>query len=226
MAMDPLGWTVCTAVAYLIGGIPFGVLISCARGVDIRQEGSRNIGATNVWRVLGAPLGLVCFLLDVAKGAVPVIVVGRFSGLVGMDASSMPVGDQSWWLLVAMATVAGHMYSPWLRLGGGKGVATTLGALAATWPLLTLPVCVAVVIWMLTVTLWRTVSVASMAAAAALPLAWLSMLTLDGDASLGDRLSSGWPPLAVTSALAVLVFVKHRENIARLRHGEEPRIGD
>ena len=112
-------WIVCIAGAYLAGSIPFGVIIGRARGIDIREHGSKNIGATNVSRVLGARLGLLCFVLDVGKGAGPVIAAGALFDLLGKrpvdpDAATLTQSETWLWLAVAGATIVGHMYSPFL----------------------------------------------------------------------------------------------------------------
>ena len=229
-------WFFSILAAYLIGSIPFGVLIARTRGVDIRQQGSKNIGATNVGRVLGRRLGLLCFALDVSKGAVPVLVAGSLFGLLGRLPASTDPGvnvlsaTEMWlWLAIACAAVAGHMYSPFLGFGGGKGVATGFGGLVVMWPVLTIPALGAVVVWYGILRLTHYVSLASMVATASLPVGYtLSILPRDAfDLPLADSLSqiaAGSPPLIVTSAMTLAVVFKHRDNIGRLRRGEEPKV--
>ena len=223
-------WIVCIAGAYLAGSIPFGVIIGRARGIDIREHGSKNIGATNVSRVLGRRLGLLCFVLDVGKGAGPVIAAGALFGLLGKrpvdpDAETVLTQAKTWlWLAVAGATIFGHMYSPFLGFRGGKGVATSFGAMVGMWNVLTIPALGALVVWYGVLRLTRYVSVASMTAAVSLPLGYaLSVLPNDLSDSL-DQVMAAKPPLIVTAAMALLVIYRHRGNIARLRRGEESKV--
>jgi glycerol-3-phosphate acyltransferase PlsY len=220
-----LTWAACILGAYLVGSIPFGVLIGLAKGVDIRERGSRNIGATNVGRIFGRRLGLLCFGLDVAKGAVPVIAAGAITGVLDHAAEDLAAAQMWLWLAVAVAAVAGHMFSLFLRFRSGKGVATGFGGMVAMWPLLTFPALGAMVVWYLCLRVWKYVSLASMAAAVSLPLWYaISAVPNTGD-DVGGALLHASPPLVVTLALALVVLFKHRANIGRLRRGEEPRIG-
>jgi acyl-phosphate glycerol 3-phosphate acyltransferase len=134
-------WLSLLILSFLSGSIPFGLLIARARGVDIRRHGSGNIGATNVWRVLGRGPGLLCFALDVLKGLAPTLGAAWTTGLLGPRALPGPIDARSAWLwLVVMAlAILGHMFSPWVGFRGGKGVATGLGALLGVWPFLTAP---------------------------------------------------------------------------------------
>ncbi|MHC4128055.1 MAG: glycerol-3-phosphate 1-O-acyltransferase PlsY [Planctomycetota bacterium] len=234
--MNP--WIVCIIGAYLVGSIPFGVMIGRARGVDIRRHGSRNVGATNVGRLLGKPLGVLCFVLDTAKGAVPVLVAGSIFDLLGQRPAStdpeVAVLSQTemWlWMGVACAAIAGHMCSPFLGFRGGKGVATGFGAMAAMWAVLTFPALGAIVVWYGVLRLTRYVSLASVLAAVSLPLGYaVSVLPPDPWAlpeplsGSIDQVMAGWPPLAVTALMAAVVIYKHRGNIARIRRGEEPKV--
>jgi glycerol-3-phosphate acyltransferase PlsY len=217
--MDVLDWTSVIVCAYFVGSIPFGVLIAKMNGVNIREHGSKNIGATNVGRVLGKKLGLICFLLDVLKGALPVFIVGTIAGLLGKPINEITTLEMLLWICVALAALLGHMYSPWLKFGGGKGVATTFGGLVAMWPLLTIPVLLAFIAWVITLKGSKMISLASLVAAA----------VLLGDAGvtvfLGSTVEHAWPLLAVTGLIALMVFWKHRTNIGRIVRGEESKIG-
>ncbi len=126
--------------AYLIGAIPFGLLIGRLRGMDIRQAGSGNIGATNVARLLGARWGALAFALDVLKGLIPVLVAGR---ALEPFVPSAPTPAPWWlypvWLTVGLACVVGHILPVYLRLRGGKGVSTSLGVVLGLWPIFTIP---------------------------------------------------------------------------------------
>ena len=220
-------WGACIGGAYLVGSIPFGVLIGRAKGIDIRQHGSRNVGATNVGRVLGRRLGLVCFFLDLLKGAVPVLAAGVAGGVIGREPVDPGLAPLAIWLWLAVATAAvtGHMASVFLGFDGGKGVATGFGAMLAMWPLLTFPALGALLVWYAVVRLTRYVSLASMLAAVSMPL-WYSAWSLPlAGPDMFPSLARTGPPLIATAALACLVVWRHRANIGRLRRGEEPKIG-
>jgi glycerol-3-phosphate acyltransferase PlsY len=200
-----------TAVAaYVLGSVPTGYLVGRARGLDLRQLGSGNIGATNALRVLGRGPGSLVLLVDALKGflactVLPDLVRQLFS-------SGMPTPEPTSLVPVVGGTCAvlGHNFTFWLRFKGGKGVATSAGVLAGL-----LPVAFAIVlgIFLLVLALSRIVSLASLTAAAALPVVtWVSRK---------DPLLLGF-----ALVLAGLVFWRHRANIQRLRAGTEPRIGN
>lgn len=222
-----LTWGACIGGAYLVGSIPFGVLIGRARGIDIRKHGSRNVGATNVGRVLGRRLGVACFVLDLLKGAVPVLAAGFAGGMIGREPTAPGMGPVViWlWLAVASAAVTGHMASVFLGFDGGKGVATGFGAMLAMWPLLTFPALGALVVWYAVLRLTRYVSLASMLAAVSMPLWYFAWSVPLAGPEIFPFLAPTAPPLIATTALACLVVWRHRANIGRLRRGEEPRAG-
>lgn len=206
------------AGAYLVGSIPFGYLIARAKGVNIFEHGSGNIGATNVGRVLGKRAGVTCFVLDVAKGLVPTLAVGAVLGALGR--ADPPLGVLLVWLGAMAATVVGHIASPWLGLRGGKGVATGLGAFLGLFPILTYPALAALGIWIVVLRIWRYVGLASVAAAFTLPLAALTgALTLPG-----WSLARLWPAVAIAAVLGALVVWRHRGNLARIAQGTEPKV--
>jgi glycerol-3-phosphate acyltransferase PlsY len=166
-------WLWCILAAYLIGATPVGVLIGRAKGINIRQHGSRNIGATNVGRVLGKKFGVLCFVMDFLKGIVPVAGAGAVNHVLGLSAEEL-TSTQMWlWMAVAAAAVLGHMNSMWLRFGGGKGVATGFGAIIAMFNVLTLPALAAVVVWYVALRLSKYVSLASMLAVLTIPVSYL-----------------------------------------------------
>lgn len=223
---DQVTWFLCIAGAYLIGSIPFGLLIGKARGIDIREHGSKNIGATNVGRVLGRRWGYFCFGLDVIKGAAPVLAAGWITGALGDERASSTT--LLWWLGVAAGAVLGHVFPVWLRFRGGKGVATGFGVLVAIYPGLTYASLVALGLWILVVKATRYVSVASIVAALSIPISACVFCFVRGNGTLGERaagLAQQWPLMALSGLLAVLVVWKHRANIARLRAGTENRVG-
>lgn len=213
-------WLLFIAAAYLVGGIPFGLLIGMARGIDIREHGSKNIGATNTWRVLGKKAGITCFILDVLKGAVPVLVSGAVMHTLG--ARTLDQTTSWWWLSVGIAAVLGHMFSPYIGFKGGKGVATGFGAMAAFWPHVTVTAFLALAIWIVCAKVSRMVSVSSCIAAVSMPLS-LALLRLLGWPAEG--LSGAFPYLGVTSILAILVVWRHRSNLVRVLNGTENKLG-
>ncbi len=195
--------------SYLLGSIPFGYLAGRLAGIDIRNCGSGNVGATNVIRTLGKSYGYPVFALDLLKGFGAV----KMSILIATRVQSEWNSPEMFGIVAAISSVLGHSFPVWLRFKGGKGVATSAGALLALAPVAAL---IGVAIWILTFWLTRYVSVASIAAAAALPLiilitTWLSRTT-------GKLL------LYSSVCLAAVVIWRHRSNLSRLMRGTEPRF--
>jgi acyl phosphate:glycerol-3-phosphate acyltransferase len=195
--------------SYLFGSIPFGYLAGRLAGTDIRQVGSGNVGATNVVRVLGKRYGYPVFALDVLKGF----------GAVKISMLAAPGRPPEWnspemfGILAAMSSVLGHLYSPWLKFKGGKGVATSAGALLALTPVATL---IGVAIWIIVFWLSRYVSLASVTAAVVLPIIILVVSWQD---------QNKIKPLVYSSAcVAAVVVWRHRSNLCRLMRGTEPRF--
>lgn len=216
------GWGVWVLVAAACGAIPFGMLIARSRGIDLRAHGSGNIGATNVWRVMGRRAGLTCFVLDVLKGLVPVLGAGLAMGTVraGWTPAALPAATQWWWLAVMAGAIVGHMFTPLAGFRGGKGVATGLGAALGLWPVLTVPAAGALVLWIAVAWRTRMVSVASCVSAAALPgMVWAWGAVGEGGGG------AWWPVVATTGLLGALVIVRHRANLQRVWNGTENRIG-
>ena len=190
--------------SYLLGSIPFGYLAGRLVGIDIRQTGSGNVGATNVLRVLGKRYGYPVFALDVLKGFGAV----KIAMLIAPGRPPEWNSPEMFGILAAMASVFGHLYPPWLKFKGGKGVATSAGALLALAPIATL---VGVAIWTIVFWLTRYVSLASMIAAGVLPIVILVV--------------SSQRPLVYSSAcVATIVVWRHRSNLYRLMRGTEPRF--
>lgn len=220
----------CPLLAFLFGSIPFGWLFGKCKGIDIREHGSGNIGATNVWRVLGKSCGIPCFLLDVAKGLVPTVIGLSLIQFIGMKsplsleifASRAEIHPmltaQVFQVLTGLCAILGHNYSPWVGFKGGKGIATSAGVLIAMMPA---AVVLLVAIWVIVFAISRYVSLASIIAAAALPL-----LTAWGSYYHGKFANGTWnkPLLAFSILIAVLAIYKHRSNIQRLRNGTEHRF--
>ena len=196
--MTVMIWIGCALAAYLLGSIPTGYLWCQARGVDIRQVGSGNIGATNVMRALGKPIGITVLLLDMAKGWVAVMALPAF-------APELP--HRALQLVCCVSVIAGHNWTCWLRFKGGKGIATSGGALLAMLPV---PLFWALGTWVVLFAVWRYVSVASVGAAVAVPVAtWFTAREFF------------W----FTVAIGVVAIWKHRSNLQRLRAGTEHRVG-
>jgi acyl phosphate:glycerol-3-phosphate acyltransferase len=220
----------CPLIAFLCGSIPFGWIFGKCKGIDIRQHGSGNIGATNVWRVLGKSCGIPCFLLDVLKGLVPTIIGISLLRYTGMKNPAMLAAFDSQaemhpmltaqiaQVITGLCAILGHNYSPWVNFKGGKGIATSAGVLIALMPAAVL---ILVIIWSLVFYFSRYVSLASIIAAAALPF-----LSLLGSFVHGKIADGTWnkPLLAFSLLIAVLAIGKHRSNIQRLRLGTENRF--
>lgn len=199
---NPIAVWVVVPAGYLLGSIPFGLLLAkLVGGEDVRQHGSGNIGATNVSRVAGPVAGMVTLLLDAGKGAAAIWLASRFSG---QNATAM--------MLAGLAALVGHCFPVWLGFKGGKGVATGVGIFLALCPLAA--VC-ALVLFVLVFCFWRYVSLASLAGAASIPLL-VYFLWAPGHA----------PPLTImfgTLIAAGLIFCKHSANLQRLNRGSEPK---
>lgn len=195
------------AVAYLVGGIPIGLMVGKARGVDLTQVGSGNIGASNVMRTLGARLGVVVWLADLLKGFLPVMWT-RLLIQRGLD--------EPWpWLAgVGFAAVLGHCFSPYLRLRGVRGVSTSLGAVLGLDRRVGL---LAFAVWVFLLILSRYISLSSMVAAVSVPVLFG---LLKPETAAAQR-----PFLIAGIALAVLVVLKHLPNIGRLLRGTESKFG-
>jgi acyl phosphate:glycerol-3-phosphate acyltransferase len=190
--------------AYVLGSIPFGLLIvKAGRGEDIRSVGSGNIGAANVTRNAGLLAGALTLLLDAAKGYLAVWIAERSTH-----------GNGRWMMASALAAVLGHIFPVWLHFQGGKGVATTFGVFLPIGPYAVLG---AVAFWVLVVLFWRYSSLGSIAAMAALPV--LIYFFYAPHHAPPDYVLGG------TLMISVLVLSKHRANMRRLIAGEESRLG-
>ena len=195
--------------SYLLGSIPFGYLTGRIAGIDIRQAGSGNIGATNVVRVLGKRYGYPVFILDFLKGFGAVEIAIAFARAARPEWGSPEV----YGILAAFGSVIGHSFPPWLKFRGGKGVATAAGALFGLMPLAML---IGVAIWIIVFWLTRYVSVASLVTVITLPLV-IAILT---------QLNKGHAKALFYSSLCIAVVVvwQHRSNLCRLIRGREPRF--
>ena len=195
-------------LSYLLGSIPTAAIAGRLKGVDLRREGSGNLGATNALRVLGAAVGIPVLVVDVAKGAAAVLLVA------GLPGAAEAMGPDNTRLVCGLAAIAGHIFPVLAGFRGGKGVATACGVFLALAPLATFA-CLA--LWLILVAATRYVSVGSIAAAAFLPIA----------VRLESRLRGTPPPTAlivVSALVAIFVVVRHRPNIRRLVAGSESRF--
>jgi glycerol-3-phosphate acyltransferase PlsY len=203
-------------VSYLLGSVPFGLLIARTHGKDLRAVGSGNIGATNVSRALGKKWAIVCFVLDVLKGLIPMLVTARF---ITLPPTSRHL---TLWLAVGCAAILGHIFPVYLKFKGGKGVATSLGVLLGLWPYYTICGLAAFAVWIIVVLIWRYVSLASISAAIAFPTCLTASVAIVPD----WHFSTLWPLFIVAVVMPVLVILRHRVNIRRLIEGTESKILD
>jgi len=222
--VTPASLLLWVVIGYLCGSIPFGVVMARMRGVDIRKTGSGNIGATNVGRVLGRRWGIACFILDGLKGFLPVLLAGIISGPLRAN-ESFTAAALGAWMLVMAATVVGHMAPLFLGFRGGKGVATGFGACLGVWPVLTIPIAAALIVWILTLRIGRMVSLASIASAIALPILVVIWSLAPTDIRWSVPLATAWPACVIAFLLCAFVIWRHRTNLLRIREGTEPRIG-
>src|SRR4051794_32122602 len=204
-------------VAYLIGSIPFGLLVGLTKGIDVRTAGSKNIGATNVARLLGKKFFFVVFFLDMSKSLIPMLIA---SGIV----HGIPEHNRTLyllWLSVGFAAVLGHMFSVFLKFKGGKGVASSAGMMLGLFPYYTLPGAIAIGIFIIVFYIWRYISLGSIVAACAFPLLYVLLGIAKRWPIFGDQL----PLLICGVVIALLIVFRHRANISRLLAGTENRFG-
>lgn len=206
-----IAWTILAGLvlgAFLLGGIPFGFIAGRMRGIDLRKEGSGNIGATNAIRVLGKTWGFPVFLLDVLKAYIPLVLLNQ---ALAREPAMFPLDGQIVLILVAVAAVLGHNYCPYLGFKGGKGMATSTGVLLALlpWSCVT---CLAVSGLVFSIS--RYVSLASILTSIALPIATYFFYP-----------GKHWF-LGMTLLLSASAIWRHRSNIQRLRQGTELRFGE
>lgn len=192
--------------AYICGSIPWGYIIGKVNGIDIRTVGSKNIGATNVTRCVGKKAGKLCFALDFLKGLLPVLLAQYLAkrGLTGGEITT---------LIVVFATIIGHIFPVFLNFKGGKGVSTAAGAIMALAPYALIT---ALAVWVVVFLVSRYVSLASITAAAVLPVVqWIFVLTQ----------GKNWLVATILTIIAALAIFRHRSNIQRLLDGTENRFG-
>jgi glycerol-3-phosphate acyltransferase PlsY len=201
-------------LSYLLGAVPFGLLAGlCLKGVDIREQGSRNIGATNAMRLLGKPIGIAAHVLDIGKGFAASFGLARLCAWG--NAEAVPALG----IACGSAAILGHVFPVYLRFRGGKGMATSLGVFVGlAW----LPTLIAAVLWLVVRQATRYVSVASMVSVISIPG---TMAFVPDPLSGGARTWAKTPLVVFAAAVALLVIVRHRSNIRRLLAGTENKIG-
>ena len=202
------------AIAYLLGSIPFGLIIAKAHGRDLRSIGSGNIGATNLARALGKKWACFCFALDAAKGLAPMLAAAKL-----IDSAPTTI-ELFLWLAVGSAAVLGHIFPIYIRFKGGKGVATSFGVALGLWPYYTICAAAAFLIWVVVVLLWRYISLASIAASVTFPITLILAIIL----TPAWHFANLWPILITAIAIPLMVVVRHRENIKRIIAGTESKI--
>ena len=202
-------------VAYLIGSIPFGLVVGLAKGIDPRKAGSGNIGATNVGRLLGGKFFAIVFSLDLLKSLSPTLAAGWMLGFAPRTWQ-----DYLLWLAVGAAAIIGHMFSIFLGFKGGKGVATSAGVLLGIFPYYTWPGLVAVGVWGIIYWMSRYVSLASIIGSMSFPVFYMVFAKVLGWPAAGEQL----PLVVFAVVIPAMIVYKHRGNIARLRAGTESRF--
>lgn len=206
--------------AYLLGSIPFGLIIAKAHGKDLRAIGSGNIGATNVSRALGRKWAYICFLLDVLKGLVPMLASLFLTRLLLSQSQAEGVVFLCLWLTVGGAAILGHIFPIYLKFKGGKGVSTSFGVALGLWPYYTVCAFFAIMIWIVVVLIWRYVSLASIVASVAFLVVLVLAIVIKTSWNFADL----WPLLIVATVIPLMVIIRHRDNIKRIFAGMESKI--
>ncbi|HEX2747104.1 MAG TPA: glycerol-3-phosphate 1-O-acyltransferase PlsY [Verrucomicrobiales bacterium] len=207
---EAIACLVATLAAYVIGATPFGYFAGRMRGIDIREHGSGNIGATNVFRVLGRRVGIPVFILDMLKGFLPVIITRSVLAERGIPYDWAEIG-------AAVGAVLGHNFTFWLHFRGGKGIATSAGGLLALLPI---PLAAALSAWLILFYSTRYVAVASIAASIMVPTATIVMYLLNAGIPKVPQL----PLVGFSLLIGLLAVWRHRSNIRRLMNGTENRF--
>jgi glycerol-3-phosphate acyltransferase PlsY len=204
---------ICILAAYVIGAMPFGYWLSKLKGIDIREHGSGNIGATNVFRVVGPKVGISVFVLDIFKGFLPVFAGKRIiePTLSGIDTADQWLGAAA--VALALAAIIGHNYTFFLGFKGGKGIATSAGAMLAFLPIV---LATSLATWILTLYFSGYVALASIAAALSIPPTTFVLGWISGEIN--------YPVIFFGVFASIMAIWRHRSNIKRLLAGEEDRF--
>ena len=209
-----MAFVILIIAAYLLGSVPFGLLIANAKGIDLRNTGSGNIGATNVGRALGKKWAYVCFVFDCLKGLIPMLAAGCFVE------EPHTKTQLALWLTVGCATIVGHIFPIYLRFKGGKGVSTSLGMVLGLYPYFTIPGLACAVIWMLCLMIWKYVSLASIIASMTFPVILVTAIILKDAWPIAEL----WPLIVAAMIMPLLVLLRHVENIKRILDGSESKV--
>ena len=191
-----------TIIAYLLGSLPNGLYVANLKGVDIRNEGSKNTGATNVFRVMGPKFGIFVLILDALKGFLPLIIAEKF----GIKGNSL--------VLIGVIAVIGHTFSPFLNFKGGKGVATSLGIFLYLAPI---PMLITLLMFLIVVGITKYVSLGSVLASVVLPIL---ILVMPVNKNLGNNIVV----FIISALLGSYIIYKHKANIQRLKNGTENKF--
>ncbi|MBP6407137.1 MAG: glycerol-3-phosphate 1-O-acyltransferase PlsY [Fusobacteriaceae bacterium] len=189
-------------ISYLLGSLPNGLYVANLKGIDIRNEGSKNTGATNVFRVMGAKFGILVLILDALKGFIPLFIAEKF----GVTGNSL--------VLIGITAVIGHTFSPFLNFKGGKGVATSLGIFLYLAPI---PMLITLLMFFVVVGITKYVSLGSVLASVMLPLLILIM-------PVNEKLGNKVIVFIISALLGSYIIYKHRANIQRLKNGTENKF--
>ena len=189
-------------ISYLLGSLPNGLYVANLKGIDIRNEGSKNTGATNVFRVMGAKFGILVLILDALKGFIPLFIAEKF----GVTGNSL--------VLIGITAVIGHTFSPFLNFKGGKGVATSLGIFLYLAPI---PMLITLLMFFVVVGITKYVSLGSVLASVMLPLL---ILFIPVNEKLGNKVIV----FIISALLGSYIIYKHRANIQRLKNGTENKF--
>jgi len=200
---------------YLLGSVPFAMIIAKAHGKDLRNVGSGNIGATNLSRAVGKKWGIFCFVLDAVKGIVPMLIGAR------LVSSPPEISELFLWLGVGLATILGHVFPVYIKFKGGKGVSTSFGVALGLWPYYTFCAIGVLVIWLAVVSVKKYISLGSILASISFPIIFVvAMKLIDG-----WDFAQLWPLLTAAIVIPSLVIVSHIANIKRLIAGTENKVG-
>lgn len=200
--------------SYLLGSIPFGLIIAKAHGKDLRKIGSGNIGATNLSRAMGRKWAYFCFILDVSKGLIPMLITA------GFISSEPGTAELFLWLMVGVAAVIGHILPVYLKFKGGKGVATSFGVALGLWPYYTICAVATFVVWIVVVLIWRYISLGSIIASIVFPVTLIVIIAAGQEWDFANL----WPLLTVAIGIPIMVIVRHHENIKRIIAGTENKV--
>lgn len=230
---------ICPVIAFLLGSIPFGLIIAKLKGIDIRAHGSGNIGATNVLRIVGKQYGITCLVLDLLKGYLPVVIAVNLIQIEGkaivphlqfLDCCALALPAEQQFtgqlahVITALCAVLGHNYSPWVGFKGGKGIATSGGVLLGLMPF---AVVLLILLWIVLFLTTRYVSIASVGVAAALPvLTHIGARFHKNEDGISLWEAGTWnkPLFFFSMVIGLLAIWKHRSNLKRLREGTEHRF--